>query len=64
MQVGLQKNYLPQPLRHAKALRHKSFTSSENNEAKKLSESRTTFATIARHLNVVKIILYGTFDEK
>jgi len=37
-----QQNYLPKPLPHAEALRHKSVTSSENKEAKKLSESRTT----------------------
>jgi len=41
IQVSLQQNYLPQPFPHAKALRHKSFTSGENKEAKKLSESRT-----------------------
>jgi len=42
VKIQVQQNYLPQPLPHAKALRHKSFTSSENKEAKKLSESRTT----------------------
>jgi len=41
IQVSLQQNYLPQPFPHAKALRRKSFTSGENKEAKKLSESRT-----------------------
>jgi len=36
---------LPAPtLANAKALRHKSFTQSENKEAKKLSESRTTLS--------------------
>jgi len=62
VKIQAQQNYLPKPLPHAKALRHTSFTSSESKEAKKLSESR--YATIARHLNVVKIILHGTFDEK
>jgi len=42
VKIQAQQNYLSQPLPHAKALRHKSFTSSENKEAKKLSESRTT----------------------
>jgi len=42
VKLQVQQNYLPQPLPHAKALRHKSFTSSENKEAKKLSGSRTT----------------------
>jgi len=39
--IQAQQNYLLQPLPHAKSLRHKSFTSSESKEAKKLSESRT-----------------------
>jgi len=50
IQVGLQQNYLPQPLPHAKALRHKCFTSSENKEAKKLSESRTTLRNNSKTL--------------
>jgi len=41
VKIPAQQNYLPYPLPHAKALRHKSFTSSESKEAKKLSESRT-----------------------
>jgi len=64
VKVQAQQNYLPKPLPPAKALRRKSFTSSENKEAKKLSESRTTLRTIARPLKVVKIILHSTFDEK
>jgi len=43
-------NHLPKPLPHAKALRHKSFTSSENKEAKKLSESRTTLRNNSKTL--------------
>jgi len=39
-----------QPLPHAKALRHKSFTSSENKEAKKLSETRTTLRNNSKTL--------------
>jgi len=42
VKIQAQQNYLPQPLPHAKALRHKSLTSSESKEAKKLSESRIT----------------------
>ena len=42
--------YLPQPLPHAKALRHKSLTSSESKEAKKLSESRITLRNNSKTL--------------
>ena len=31
---------------------------------KKLSQSRTTLGNIARHFNIVKIILHGTFDDE
>jgi len=65
VKIQAQQNYLPKPLPHAKALRHKSFTPSENKEAKKVVPSLVPrYATIASHLNVVKIILHGTFDEK
>jgi len=37
VKIQVQQNYLPQPLPHVKALHHKSFTSSESKEAKKLS---------------------------
>ena len=53
-----------QSLATCKALHHKSFTSSESKEAKKLSSLVPRYATIERHLNVVKMILLGTFDEK
>jgi len=36
VKIQAQQNYLPKPLPRAKALRHKSFTSSENKEAKKV----------------------------
>jgi len=42
VKIQAQQNYLPQPLPHAKALRHKSFTSSESKKTKKLSEPHTT----------------------
>jgi len=45
-----QQNYLPQRLSHAKALRHKSVTSSESKEAKKLSESRITLRNSSKTL--------------
>jgi len=65
VKIQAQQNYLPQSLPHAKALRNKSFTSSESKEAKKLSESRTTLRnnskTIERCENSFS---YGTFDEK
>jgi len=51
-------------LPHAKALRHKSFTSSESKKAKDCLSLVPRYATTARHLYVVKIILHGTFDEK
>jgi len=51
-------------LPHAKALRHNSFTSSESKEAKNCPSPVPRYATIARHLNVVKMILHRTFDEK
>ena len=66
VKIQAQQNYLPQPLPHAKALRHKSFTSCESKEAKKLSESRTMLRNNSKtlELNVVKITLHGTFDDK
>jgi len=42
VKIQAQQDYLPQPLPHAKALRHKSFTSSESKETKKLLEPHTT----------------------
>jgi len=50
VKIQAQQNYLPQPLPHAKALRHKSFTSSENKEAKKSSETRTTLRNNSKTL--------------
>ena len=50
VKIQAQQNYLPQPLPHAKALRHKSFTSSENKEAKNLSETRTTLRNNSKTL--------------
>ena len=48
--IQAQQKYLPQPLPHAKALRHKSSTSSENKEAKQMSESRTTLRNNSKTL--------------
>jgi len=45
-----QQKYLLKPLPRTKALRHKSFTWSENKEAKKLSESRTTLRNNSKAL--------------
>jgi len=39
VKIQAQQNSLPKPLPHAKALRHKSFTPSENKEAKKVAPS-------------------------
>jgi len=64
VKIQAQQNYLPQPLAHAKVLRHTSFTSSESKKRKNCPGLVPRYATIARHLNVVKIILHGTFDEK
>jgi len=50
VKIQAQQNYLPKPLPHAEALRHKSFTSSENKEVKKLSESRTTLRNNSKTL--------------
>jgi len=36
VKIEAQQNHLPKPLPSAKALRHKSFTSSENEEANKV----------------------------
>jgi len=58
VKIQAQQNYLPD------ALHHKSFTSRENKEAKKLSKSRATLRNSGKNLNVVKIILHGTFDNK
>jgi len=54
VKIQAQQNYLPQPLSHAKALRHKSFTSSESKVAKKLPESRTTSRYKSRTLERCK----------
>jgi len=52
-------------LPHPKALRHKSFTSSESKEAKKISESRTTLRNNSKTLERCENnFLHGTFDEK
>jgi len=65
VKIQAQQNYLPKPLPRAKALRHKSFTLSENKEAKNNCPSHVPrYATIARHLNVVKLTLHGTFEKK
>jgi len=65
VKIQAQQNYLPKPLPRAKALRHKSFTSSENKEAKNNCPSHVPrYATIARHLNVAKSTLHGTFEKK
>ena len=50
VKIQAQQNCLPKHLPHAKALHHKSFTSSENKEAKKLSESRTTLRNSSKTL--------------
>jgi len=50
VKIQARQNYLPKPLPHAKTLRHKSFTSSENKEAKKLSGSRTTLRNYSKAL--------------
>ena len=48
--IQAQQNYLPKSLPQSKALRHKSFTSSENKEEKKLTESRTTLRNNSKTL--------------
>jgi len=50
VKIQAQQNYLPELLPHAKALRHKSFTSSKIKEAKKLSDSRTTLRNNSKTL--------------
>jgi len=65
VKIQAQQKYLPKPLPRAKALRHKSLTSSENKKSAKSGRSLVPrYLTLARYLNDGKIILHGTFDEK
>jgi len=64
VKIQAQQNYLPKPLPRAKVLRHKSSPQVRTKKRKSCPSLVPRYVTIARHLNVIKIILHGIFDEK